>query len=69
MDLEAYFKSLLLILQLPEFLGPKRLFFLIDVDDQPILNMLSALEIFGKSYICAMTCERFVDNFKVYCFN
>ena len=55
-------KSLLLILQLPEFLGPKQICFLIDFDDQSLFNIWKVLDNFGNKFVCSMTCERFVDN-------
>ena len=58
MILEPFLKSLLLIWQLPEFLGPKQLFFLTDFDDQSLLDIFNVLENFRSNYVGALTCER-----------
>ena len=58
MILEPFLKSLLLIWQLPEFLGPKQLFFLTDFDDQSLPDIFNVLENFQSNYVGALTCER-----------
>ena len=65
MHLEPLFESLLLILQLGEFMGPKQLCFLIKLDDQSLQRMSRVGEIFRNNYVCTMTCERLVDCFHV----
>ena len=65
MTLEPLLNSLLLILQLPEFLGPKQLCFIIDSDDLALHQLWNAVEYFGSHYVCSLTCERFDDAFSV----
>ena len=58
MNLGPFLKSLLLILQLNEFLGPKQLCFIIDDEDQSLLHALNVLENLGNNFVGVITCER-----------
>ena len=57
MYFEAFFNSLLLILQLKEFFGPRQICLLSDVDDQS----WKLLDFFGGKFAMTIKCERFVE--------
>ena len=61
MILEPFLKSLLLIWQLPEFLGPKQLFFLTDFDDQSLSDIFNVLENFQSNSVDGYS-ARYAEN-------